>query len=138
MKYEGLNVIHNSFISLSYNTSRGEEEMKKQYRILIWIGAIFVLLVIAARFVLPIFVEWQMPYYPHMFTGMMFPIGMLGMALFWGAVIYLVYKLLIEENQTKTKEHRHELSILKQRLAKGEISIEEYKEIKETIGGEEE
>lgn len=112
--------------------------MKKQYRSLIWVIALLVVLAIAARFLLPLIIGTQTTYYPHMFSGMMFPVGMFGMVLFWGLVIFLVYKVLIEEDQTKTKQHQHELSILKQRLAKGEISIEEYERIKETIGGEKE
>lgn len=107
--------------------------MKKETRIWLWVISIIVVLLILARFLIPIAFGYEYPMYSHMFTGMMFPIGIFGMLLFWGLVIYIVYVLLIRENGIKNKKNEDELDILRKRLSKGEITIEEYEKIKETL-----
>lgn len=71
--------------------------------------------------------------FPHMMGGMMYPAGMFGMVLFWGCIIFLVYRLLRRDNEIPARRDEA-LEALNQRLAKGEISIEEYETIKKKIG----
>ena len=105
--------------------------MKKQTKTILWVVGILIVLLIVARFVLQFIFEWDMPFmYSHMFTPLMFPLGMLAMVVFWGAVIYLVYRLLIQDRNTKTED---DLTVLKGRLSRGEITIEEYETIKKTL-----
>ncbi|MBN2877640.1 MAG: hypothetical protein JXL85_08330 [Bacilli bacterium] len=106
--------------------------MKKSTKTILWVaGSVLVLMIIAA-ILLPFLFGRELPFYPtHMFTPMMFPIGIFGMILFWGAIIYLVYRLLIQEKGTTSTTSN--LSILQTRLSRGEISIEEYERLKQTL-----
>ncbi|NDI35250.1 SHOCT domain-containing protein [Chengkuizengella sediminis] len=59
-------------------------------------------------------------------------IMMLGMFLFWGALVFLGFYLLkkyINGNRGST----HHIDILKERLARGEITVEEYDRLKEKL-----
>ena len=60
----------------------------------------------------------------------MFCFGFLFMALFWGLVIYGIY-FLIKQNATPQKHNA--LDILKARYAKGEITREEFENMKNDI-----
>ncbi len=105
--------------------------MNKTTKVLLWVAGSLVVLLIAARILLPILFDWDYPYfYSHMFTPMMFPIGMFIMILFWGVIIYLVFRLLIQDRSSYFED---DLVILKRRLSNGEITIEEYEEIKKTL-----
>jgi len=68
--------------------------------------------------------------YPHMFSGGMMPFGMIGMIGFWLLVIYGVMRLMDNRHvcaQTSSSQ------LLKERLSKGEITIEEYESISKKI-----
>jgi putative membrane protein len=67
-----------------------------------------------------------------MVGGWMMPMGMIGMGFVW----FVVLMVLIQIFQSKEKEHQHAMDVLKNRLAKGEISIEEYEQLKKAIRGE--
>lgn len=65
-------------------------------------------------------------YYPfHMFG-----FGFLFMAFFWGLVIYVIYFLI---KQVWNSQKHGALEILKARYAKGEITREEFENMKEDI-----
>lgn len=105
--------------------------MNKHKYTWLWVVLAIIALLSLARWLLPVIFGWRMFDYPHMFTGMMFPFGMFGIALFWIVVIYIVYRLL---SQDKTKPSDTEaITMLKQRLSKGEITIEEYEQLKKKI-----
>lgn len=70
------------------------------------------------------------PYYGHMLGGWGMPFGMIAMAIFWIGVIYFAF------NGFKYRdEYRNDraIEVLKSRLAKGEISIDEYEKLLERI-----
>ncbi len=58
-------------------------------------------------------------------------LGFLGMLLFWGLIIWLIY-WLITQTTSKQKSARPE-DILKKRLAKGEITKKEYDELRKKL-----
>ncbi len=65
--------------------------------------------------------------------GMMGSGGMFFGLLFWIIIIVLAYfliKSLIEQNKTRSGEGKSALDIAKERYAKGEITKEEFEEIK--------
>ncbi|MCC4769983.1 SHOCT domain-containing protein [Methanosarcina sp. DH2] len=67
--------------------------------------------------------------------GMMGYGGMFFMLLFWILVIvvaYLLIKKLLEQNKTHGEE-KSALDIAKERYAKGEITEEEFEEIKKRL-----
>jgi putative membrane protein len=55
----------------------------------------------------------------------------IGMIVFWAIIFFLVVTIFLK-NTTNSNEHA--LDILKKRLAKGEISKEEFNSLKELIG----
>lgn len=68
--------------------------------------------------------------------GMMGYGGMFFMLLFWILVIvvaYLLIKKLLEQNKTHGGEEKSALDIAKERYAKGEITEEEFEEIKKRL-----
>lgn len=67
----------------------------------------------------------------HMAGGWMMPIGMLGMGILWFVVIMGLIKFF----QPSQNEQKHALDLLNDRLARGEISIEEYESLKKTLKG---
>ena len=70
------------------------------------------------------------PYSGHMFGGWMMPFGMIGMGIFWIIVIVFVISAL---DNRKEQDHDDYISKLKARLAKGEITIEEYETLKNKL-----
>ncbi|TLP39253.1 SHOCT domain-containing protein [Arcobacter arenosus] len=54
----------------------------------------------------------------------------LGMLIFWFIVFFLIFSFFSKD---KEKKEETPLNILKKRLAKGEISKEEYDELKKTL-----
>lgn len=55
------------------------------------------------------------------------------MILFWGFVIYLIV-FVINKNQSKNDAGRHHsIEILKERYAKGEITKEQFEEMKKDL-----
>lgn len=105
--------------------------MRKKQNTWIWIALGLIVLILAVRFLLPYVFRWNNYVYPHMFAPMMFPVGIMGMVLFWGMIIFLVYRLLISDKGTQ--KYESEIEILKKRLAGGEITIEEYERIIKTL-----
>ncbi len=68
--------------------------------------------------------------------GMMGYGGMLFGLLFWIlliAIAYLLIKWLIEQNKRRDSEEKSALDIAKERYAKGEITEEEFEEIKKRL-----
>ena len=68
--------------------------------------------------------------------GMMGYGGMFFGLLFWIIIIVLAYfliKWLVEQNKTRSGEGNSALDIAKERYAKGEITKEEFEEIKKNI-----
>lgn len=70
------------------------------------------------------------PYSGHMFGGWMMPFGMIGMGIFWIIVIVFVISAL---DNRKEQDQEDYISKLKSRLAKGEITIEEYETLKNKL-----
>lgn len=66
------------------------------------------------------------PYYGHMVGGWMMPFMMIFMGLFWLCVIYLILKAIDHKEQ---KYSVMTIDILKKRLVKGEITVEEYENL---------
>ena len=59
---------------------------------------------------------------------------MLGMFIFWGLLIFIgIYFLRTFQNGKNLKNEHHHLEILKERLAKGEITEEEYDRLKQKL-----
>lgn len=71
------------------------------------------------------------PYYGHMVGGWMMPFMMIFMGLFWLAVIYFLFKKLDDKNSHVPQT----VDILKTRLAKGEITVEEYEALLKKVEG---
>lgn len=99
--------------------------MKKNTGIIL--GVLFGLIVIAALAMWYFSPTWldndNYPYYGHMIGGWGMPFGMLAMGIFWIAVIYLVFNGFSYRNIGRNNQA---IETLKTRLAKGEITIDEY------------
>jgi putative membrane protein len=72
--------------------------------------------------------------------GVMMLIGMVFMVFFWGGIIFLVVWILRQysapgrhEPTTRTTEAPTPLEIAKQRYARGEITKEQYEQLKRDI-----
>ena len=68
--------------------------------------------------------------------GMMGYGGMFFGLIFWIIIIvgaYLLIKFLIEQNKARSGEEKSALDIAKERYAKGEITAEEFEEIKRRL-----
>ena len=75
-------------------------------------------------------------WYWHQGMGWWMIFGGLWMLLFWGAIIWLVIwgiSRLTEHRGPATLEKRTPLDIAKERYAKGEISKEEFEQIKKDL-----
>lgn len=70
------------------------------------------------------------PYYGHMVGGWGMPFGMIAMGIFWIAVIYFVLNGFRSRSESRQDQA---IEILKSRLARGEISIDEYEKLYETL-----
>ncbi|HOI86174.1 MAG TPA: SHOCT domain-containing protein [Acholeplasmataceae bacterium] len=103
-----------------------------QKKTLIWILSISLVLIIGSVILWLIFgtSNEQYPFfYGHMVGGWMMPMGMIGMGLIWFVVLVFFYQMF----QTKQNHYQEAMDILKERLARGEISIEEYEQLKKMI-----
>ncbi len=74
----------------------------------------------------------EYPYYGHMIGGWGMPFGMLAMGIFWISVIYVAFNGYSYHNDCKRDRT---LEALKMRLAKGEITIDEYEKLLQKIRG---
>jgi putative membrane protein len=70
------------------------------------------------------------PYDSHMLGGWGMPFGILAMGIFWFGVIYLVMTGFNSPNECR---HNRVIDVLKSRLAKGEITIDEYEKLIEKL-----
>ena len=106
--------------------------MKKSYERLAIIVLVLLFLGAVIRMVLPLFMEdYGYQYYPHMFGGTGFPMGVIGMGLFWILVIVGIVYWVSRQNGSSSSSF--DLNLLKKRLANGEITLEEYENIKKKI-----
>lgn len=78
--------------------------------------------------------DWENTMYGHMIGGWAMPFGMLGVGIFWLVIIYFVIRGFSQESHHHDRE-QNALEILNKRLANGEISVEEYEEIRSKIKG---
>lgn len=64
-------------------------------------------------------------------------VGIIGTVVFWGIIIFLVVWGIkkLTEQRGGTLEKRTPLDIAKERYAKGEISKEQYEQIKKDLSG---
>jgi putative membrane protein len=89
--------------------------------------------IIIGLFILALLVFWyfspnwinqnEYPYYGHMVGGWFMPFGMILMGCFWIGIIYFVFNGFSNRNNHQEDRAIETLNI---RLAKGEITIEEY------------
>ncbi|MDY0295231.1 MAG: hypothetical protein RBQ71_05415 [Acholeplasmataceae bacterium] len=70
------------------------------------------------------------PYYNHMIGGWGMPFGMIAMGIFWIVIIYFLFNGL---NYREEYHMEKAVEALKTRLAKGEITIDEYEALLEKI-----
>jgi putative membrane protein len=108
-----------------------EKQRNKKY-IGIWICAIVAFLVIVGGFLGRYYFNWELiPYGGHMFVGgWMMPLGMIGMVCFWAFIISLVLR---GSRRNMGCRQNDATQSLKDRLARGEITIEEYEKISKKI-----
>lgn len=105
--------------------------MKKTYEKIFIVLIVFIVLGVLLRFIVPLlWGDYYGSYSNHMFGGMMFPIGMLGMGLFWLIVIFFVFGLISKDSEGNKDSA---IKTLKRRLSNGDITIDEYEELKERI-----
>jgi uncharacterized membrane protein len=108
--------------------------MHKKTNTILVIAAILVVVSLTLQVLGRLVFNWYpTDYYPHMFSGGMMPFGMIGMIGFWLLVIYGVTRLMDNRHacyQTSSSQ------LLKDRLSKGEITIEEYESISKKIKGD--
>lgn len=105
--------------------------MHKKTNTILIIAAILVVIALTIQVLGRFVFDWSPTnYYPHMFSWGMMPFGMIGMIGFWLLVIYGVTRLMDNRHMTlQSSATQH----LKERLSKGEISIEEYESISKRI-----
>ena len=61
---------------------------------------------------------------------------MIGMALFWGAVIFGVIWLVRDASERRPRQHDDSaLEILERRFAEGALSVDEYHQRRSVLGG---
>ncbi len=106
--------------------------MKKyQSIILVFLMSLLVIGVLFFGFFYPRWFENNdYPYYGHMIGGWGMPFGMLAMGIFWIGVIYFIFNGINSQ-----QEHRENRAVeaLKTRLAKGEITIDEYEKLMDIV-----
>jgi putative membrane protein len=103
--------------------------MNKTVKILLYFLIAMMTIGILIRFFLPSsFLGLYDGYNYHMLRGGMFPLGVMGMGVFWLVIILVA----IQWFGNSSFKERH-IDSLKRRLSKGEISIEEYEELKEKM-----
>jgi uncharacterized membrane protein len=95
----------------------------------------FLLGIFSLGFILRFFVSFEGfrfmgGYNHHMFSGGFWPLGMVGMGLFW--ILVIVIALGWFGNQSFS-DRESNFERLKKRLSRGEITIEEYERIKEKM-----
>lgn len=114
--------------------------MKRNYG---WILlGVFGLLVLIGWSLLPLFfpdwndLDWPYSYgmmggyFDHPIGVWWMPIGMIGMGAFWICVFVVVVRAI---RGTPETEREHGIRILKERLAKGELSIDEYERLRDAL-----
>lgn len=98
----------------------------------IWILAISIGLIVGSIVLWAIF-GYQNDQYPyfmgHMVGGWMMPMGMIGMGLIWFVILVVLFDIF----QSKKNDQQRAIDVLKERLAKGDISIDDYETMKKKI-----
>ncbi|MDP3130809.1 MAG: hypothetical protein Q8N15_05745 [Bacillota bacterium] len=108
--------------------------MKKQTR-WIWLLVGLAVLAVAVRFAFYFLSDeisggnWQG--YMPMGGAWAMPLGMLGMGAFWIFVVFLVFRAFSVRGCGM--QHDHATARLKERLANGDITIEEYETLRKTL-----
>lgn len=109
--------------------------MKKKNIILL--GILLGLFIIAALTLWYFNPRWidnnDYPYYGHMIGGWGMPFGMIAMGIFWFAVLYFVFNGFTIKDEYR---YKRAIEVLKERLAKGEITIDEYEKLLDKLKGE--
>jgi putative membrane protein len=112
-------------------------------RVGLWIAlGVFGLLVMIGWSLLPVFVpeladpDWSFPYgmmggyFNHPVGVWWMPLGMLGMGAFWVCVVVIVIRAI---RGTPETEKEQGMRILKERLARGEVSIDEFERLRDAL-----
>ncbi|HAX03684.1 MAG: hypothetical protein A2Y45_08805 [Tenericutes bacterium GWC2_34_14] len=102
--------------------------MKKNIGIiLVVLFSVFILLGLGLWYFAPsLFQNGGYPYYGHMIGGWGMPFGMIGMGIFWFAALYFIFNGFGYREECRNS---NAIETLKKRLAKGDISIEEYEKM---------
>lgn len=104
---------------------------KNQWIISAVLVGLVILVIVVFWYLSPIWFENNdFPYAGHMMGGWGMPFGMIVMGIFWVAVIYFIFKGF---NDRHDYREDRALEVLKTRLAKGEITLNEYETLKEKI-----
>ena len=108
----------------------GSDNMSKKMSYLLYTLIILMILMFVLQYFIPND-EYPNNFYGgnHMFGGSFFPIGMIGMVIFW----LFVAMIAIEYFGHHKSDDTH-IESLKKRLSRGEISMSEYEKIKEKLG----
>jgi putative membrane protein len=105
--------------------------MNKKLKFMIY----FLIGILLLTFILRLFIPFEEygvmgGYNHHMFSGGFWPVGMVGMGLFWILVILLALHWFGQQNHG---DYSTNLDRLKRRLSRGEITVEEYERVKEKM-----
>lgn len=104
--------------------------MKNKYNVLAFILVGFLMFVLGVMLVIPyLFPSWMNVEYGHMMSGWTMPFGMIGMGLFWLFVLGIIVYALGSPSNTNSGKKNTAIDVLNERLAKGEITIEEYNDL---------
>jgi uncharacterized membrane protein len=106
------------------------KEMKKTNIVLLILGIVVFLFVVGLTFFGSNYYGsnhmWNTGY---LFSGWMMPLGMIGMVAFWIFIAYVLFRWTGTSINNSENAETH----LKERLSRGEITIQEYEEILKKI-----
>ena len=106
------------------------KEMKKTNVVLLVLGIVVCVFVVGLTFFVSNYYGsnhmWNQGYF---YSGWMMPLGMIGMVAFWIFIAYIFIRWTGNSYSGNENTEKH----LKERLARGEITIQEYEEILKKI-----